>query len=267
MNPKGVVVAVSLLTLVSSFVIAVPCRAEQTWGHVRGRFVWDGEVPSPRSLNVTKDVAELGQTIPDDSLLVNPDNRGIANVAVYLLPVKRGETIAVHPSYADSARKEVVLAIDGSRFAPHAAVIRTSQTLILKNKDNVGHVPNIATLRNAAVKTYLRPGDRASVTLSHAERLPIMASGCIHPWLRGYLLVTDHPYATFTDANGEFEIACLPTGQCNLRVWHERAGLIKSATIDGQSMTWDKGRWTVHVQPGTYDMGEIRVTSELFQRP
>ena len=133
----------------------------------------------------------------------------------------------------------------------------------LKNNDDVAHNPNISTLRNPGFNRLLRPGDQIGVAFTRAEPFPVMATGNIHPWLRACLVVTDHPYATFTDANGEFEIMYLPTGQRILQMWHERAGYIESATLDGQSITWKKGRVTVHVQPGTYDMGDISNTAVL----
>ena len=61
---------------------------------------------------------------------------------------------------------------------------------------------------------------------------PVPASGealvrlrCdVHPWMAGWLVVVEHPYAAVTDAEGRFTIADVPPGAYTLAVWHERLG-------------------------------------------
>jgi hypothetical protein len=47
-----------------------------------------------------------------------------------------------------------------------------------------------------------------------------LSSGAGYYWMRGYLHVLDHPYATLTDAQGHFKLAKIPAGQYELVVWH-----------------------------------------------
>jgi hypothetical protein len=57
-----------------------------------------------------------------------------------------------------------------------------------------------------------------------AQRLPVILSCAIHPWMRGWLRVFDHPYYAITDADGRFEIRSAPAGRWRLKVWHEENG-------------------------------------------
>jgi len=49
-------------------------RAEEAWGHLKGRFVLEGPVPAPRAINISGPNGRRIQ-LPDESLLVSPQNR------------------------------------------------------------------------------------------------------------------------------------------------------------------------------------------------
>jgi hypothetical protein len=118
------------------------------WGHLSGRFTYDGDPPAVETFRVTRDNAALGDAIEDESLIVHEENRGISNIVVFLLPDRDKERL-VHPSYADAANAKVELATEHGRFTPHILLLRTSQTMIQCNKDKVGHNANIQFFRNS----------------------------------------------------------------------------------------------------------------------
>lgn len=122
--------------------------ADDQWGDLRGRFLFDGEPPPVREIAVTKDSGALGDTIEDDSLRVNKTNKGISDVIVYLLPPK-GKEIRVHSSYERTANAKVKVAMEGGRFVPHVLLMRTTQTMVQGNQDTVGHHARISFLHNA----------------------------------------------------------------------------------------------------------------------
>jgi hypothetical protein len=65
------------------------------------------------------------------------------------------------------------------------------------------------------------------------ERTPFEIRDDVHAWMRGVLLVVDHPFAAVTDEAGAFEIGDLPAGKYSFRVWHERAHFLdKELTVD-----------------------------------
>ena len=68
-----------------------------------------------------------------------------------------------------------------------------------------------------------------------------------HSWMKGWLIVTDHPYYAVTDASGAFELADVPAGSYTLKFWHETLG---EATQD------------VTVEAG----GDVSVSVEMAQK-
>ena len=234
--------------------------ADPNWGHIHGRFVLEGKPPTPQQLGWK------GVQITDESLVVDSKNRGIANIFVYLAPLKHQRTIPVHSSYAGREHEDVAISIKGHRFIPHVAIIQTSQSLVMTNHDTVNYNPNISPFRNPGFNFVLRSGDHETIDFRSDEPLPVQLTGNIKPWLNGHLLVTEHPYATVTDQNGQFEIKHFPTGEWTLQTWHERAGRIQSVILDAKPTTWRKGRFIIRVESGENDMGDIRLSAELFRR-
>ncbi|MGL5097644.1 MAG: carboxypeptidase regulatory-like domain-containing protein, partial [Planctomycetia bacterium] len=74
---------------------------EGDWGVIRGQLVWGGDaIPTPAELNVDKDKDWcLGAgPLREQTVVVNPDTKGMKNVFVYLR-----KPSAIHPSYPQTA--------------------------------------------------------------------------------------------------------------------------------------------------------------------
>lgn len=128
----------SLLLVVALLVVASPALAEEEqWGTLRGQFLYDGEPPALKMFDNAKVRQDYGEPIPDESLLVDPENSGLANIAVWLLP-KKDEPLNIHPSYADIAERRVEIHIDGGRYHPRVVSLCLPQKLIVENREHVG---------------------------------------------------------------------------------------------------------------------------------
>ena len=46
----------------------------------------------------------------------------------------------------------------------------------------------------------------------------------IHPWMKSWVHVLDHPFFSVTKEDGKFEITGLPAGKFELEFWHEKLG-------------------------------------------
>ncbi|MCG8584914.1 MAG: hypothetical protein MI757_09405 [Pirellulales bacterium] len=231
----------------------------QEWGTLKGRFVVDGDVPAPVALKVDKDketCCAKGGCPKDNSLLVDASG-GLANVAIYL---RDGDGVPVHPSFEATANEPVTMDNVDCMFKPHVAALRTSQPLMLKNSDPIGHNAKLVPVgKNPEANPLLQPGQEIKYEFSKgAEKLPSPVSCSIHPWMKGYVLAVDSPYFAVTGPDGSFEIANVPAGvELEFQLWHERSGYLIGVDVDGTEAK--RGRVKLTVEAGENDLGEIKV--------
>jgi len=226
--------------------------AECEWGTLKGRFVLDGPAPKARL---------VGLGVPADDLVVNPQNNGVANVAVVLRRQDDAE-LAVHPEFENPQVQVTAVSVKlkGFRFVPHTAIMRPGQAVVFANSDPTAHYLNLhsVTDKNRPLQQAMRAGDLAEYRVQQAEAMPLTLECNIYPWMRGYLYAADSPYAAVSDADGNFEIKNLPIGEHEFRLRHD-SGWVSKATRDGQAVDWERGVAKFQVKPGKNDLGEILV--------
>ncbi len=236
------------------------------WGTLTGRFVYDGVPPKRELVELNKDLEFCGPLKPrDEELIVDAKSRGLKNVVLWLEP-KSDQPPPVHPDYQKSADDQVRLDNDKCRFDPHICVLRTSQTLVIGNKDKINHQAAAFFFKNDPFNESIPPGQTVEKKLPKAEKLPAKVTCPIHAWMSAYLVVKDHPYLAVTDKDGKFELKNLPAGEWTIRVWHEEPGYIKQATVSGAEKTWDAGQATVNIKPGNNTWGDVKLSPALFKK-
>lgn len=243
--------------------------AQGNWGDLSGTFVLSGDVPKPIPAKIDKDVEVCGKhKLVDEWLVVGP-NKGIKNIVVYLF-LKEGEKApTAHKDYEMTAKGSVVLDNENCRFEPRVALLRTTQTLVVGNKDPIAHNTKIEFIDNISVNPLIPAGASLKQPLfPKTERLPSNVSCSIHPWMQAKVLIRDNPYFAVTDDQGKFAIKNLPEGKWTIQFWHESAGfLAKELKKDGKPLTWTKGRTEVTITPKGVDLGKIEVGVGGFKSP
>ncbi len=238
------------------------------WGNLRGQFIYDGEPPERKQLEITADKEYCGDfKLLDESLIVSPENRGIRDIAV-MRYVRRGSAgIEPHPSYLENAKEEIALENSRTRFRPHVLPLLTSQKLIVENKDPIADNVKIAAEANRPINQNLAPKTgRVELSFPNTERLPIHITCALHNWESSWLIVRDDPYIAVTQEDGSFEISNLPAGEHTFVVWQEKPTYIKEVIIDEKETQWQRGRFTVTIEPDkTLDMGKIVVPASAFK--
>jgi plastocyanin len=242
--------------------LAVSAVHADEWGTIKGKFVFGGAAPAATELKADKDVEVCGKhKLLAEELVVSAD-KGIANVVVFV----RDKGVKVHPDLAAPGDK-VVLDNKDCRFDPHVAVVRTGQTLVIRNSDTVGHNSNVATIKNSPSNNLIPAGGEATVTFASEEAIPAQVTCNIHPWMKSWLVVRPNPYATVSKADGSFEIKNVPTGgEIELQIWHEKAGYVGEVTVGGKAEKIAKGRKKVKVAAGDNDLGEMVLDANLFKK-
>jgi len=245
----------NILFSISMVALAGVAQAQE-WGDLEGTFVYKGTPPTPMKLQVTKDPEYCGKhNLVDESIVVNKDNAGIANVVVFLADMGKPK---IHPDYAKSEKDEVKVDNENCRFAPHVQGIRVGQTLVLGNKDPLGHNTKADFFNNNAFNDLIPASGSVKKTFTKAEAAPSAISCSIHPWMTGYLLIREDPYFAITDKDGKFSIKNLPTGEHTFTMWSNK--YITDATVNGKAEKWMRGKMKMNIKAGQNSLGKIEVT-------
>lgn len=235
---------------------------DEQWGHLRGRIRVTGQIPPPEKLVITQNREYCGDHNLQDESLVVGDHQGLANVFVFLYEKRREkQEPAIHPDYQATEKEPVTLDNVNCRFAPHALCLRTSQPLIAKNSDPVGHNANFESrIIENSINKQLQANDAQTLNFHVSERQPVKVSCGSHGWMSAYVLIRDEPYMTVTDKTGAFEIRNLPAGEWTFQFWHERVKEMSDLMSEGQGAVGQKGELTVTIRPDqTTDLGELTI--------
>jgi hypothetical protein len=222
------------------------------WGAIKGRFVVDGQPPKPSPLVVTKDQFCIDNPPKNETLIVGEEG-ALANVAVYIR-LGRRDKIDVHPDYEAQLSESVELDNKACHFVPHVTLVRTGQPLVLKNSDPVGHNTNLGVFNQ-----IIPAGGQTPTKITRDAALPMPVTCNIHPFMKGWVLVQDHPYMAVSAEDGTFEISNIPAGKRAFAFWHEVPGLLKDLKVGGATAD-RRGTAELTIEAGkTLDLGDIKV--------
>jgi hypothetical protein len=243
--------------LLASFLTAAPGTASAQTGTIKGKLVWGGgAIPEPK-VDVTKgdpkvkDAVCKAQTILSKDLVIDPKTLGVANGIAYLVK-PAGDYKAAESALLEKT-PEVLIDQVNCEFVPYVAVVHKDQKLIFKSSDPVGHNVHFTPFarENTAINTMLPPNGKLAYTVKKEERRPTKLVCDIHPWMKGYFFIVDHPFAVVTQADGSFEITGVPAGPQKLVVWQETKGYVNEGKAQGMSVTVPAG--------GVVDVGAIKL--------
>lgn len=239
--------------------------ADET-GVLQGRVVFQGKAPVVEKLSLNKDIAICSKTHPvDEDLLVNEVDGGLANVVVWLQLQKGQKLPDVVLPKSRKLPAEVVITNKNCRFEPHIAVMTTKQTLVLGNDDPVDHNTLVNSFYNAPFNERVVTGSTVKKKLTKSERLPAQVSCPIHSWMKGWVMVKDHPYMAVSDSHGRFQIPDLPPGEWTFQFWQEKAKYLSKMKLKSGTIEDKKGIYRLTIKPGENNLGEIIVDAALFE--
>ncbi len=211
--------------------------------------------PVGQTIEVLADTNVLGQRIPDDSLLVNKNNKGIANVVIWMRPLELKED---DPRLSkDVAKKQCTIEIDKGHFRPHIAVVKAGSTLSFSVKDGLSYIPDLFPLRDQKWISEVSATNIMNRKFVVSEPMPVRVECGRHPGLGSWVIVSDHDFIAVSGENGAFALENIPTGEWEWVLWHERSGIIQEAVIDGKSEKWPKHGRKVRIENGNNSFGEV----------
>jgi plastocyanin len=148
-------------------------------------------------------------------------------VIVYIKDIKAGKAIP----------KETAAVIDAKcSFVPHVTIGFKGNEFVLKNEDTVLHTGHIYSSISGKTMFNIALPDKGSEITRTLTKTGIMELNCdCHPWMEGYVYISDHPYVTITDDKGKFVINDVPPGVYTVEAWHESLGTQGISDITVQS--------------------------------
>ena len=163
------------------------------------------------------DCQQLHKTVLLDENLMVSEKGEVANVFVY---VKKGLEKKSYPV----PKKPALLNQDNCMFRPRVQGIRVGQEFAMRNSDPLTHNVRSFSFRNRAfnIAQPAKSEDRKKVFTKREKAVMIQCD--LHPWMKAYYFVMDHPYFAVTNEKGQFKIKGLPAGEYTLEAWHEEFG-------------------------------------------
>jgi hypothetical protein len=225
------------------------------FGTIKGKLVWGGsDTPTPQVKvavgKADKDPTVCAATtaILDHDLVVDPKTKGIKFGVAYLVRPKGENPEAVKALVA----KTPIADIDqkNCEFLPYVLAVHQQQQVNFKSSDPVNHNIRLTPFTNTPFNTIL-PANGSMAKQFSAERRPIPIACDIHPWMKGYLMVLDHPFFAVTGDDGSFEIKGVPAGEQKLVIWQSLKGYVTEGKAQGTAVTVKAG--------ATTDIGEIKM--------
>ncbi|MEM8732736.1 MAG: methylamine utilization protein [Planctomycetota bacterium] len=225
------------------------------------KFVLDGKISQAKNIDGALDPICADKKIPNETMVIG-ENGEIANLAVYL---DARRTKVDLPNIAVEKKKHV-LDNKGCIFVPHIIVARPGQSIIVKNSDETGHSAYFGFLKNLHSTPVVPANNEKEILLRTDEPAPIPVECNVHPWMKAYLIVKDHPFVGVTNAEGELVIENLPVGEVTFKVWHENSvKSVDEATVDGKKEKWSRGRMEIDLKAGVNDLGTVKLSADLFK--
>jgi plastocyanin len=130
-------------------------------------------------------------------------------------------------------------------YSPRIQGVVSGQDIEIKNSDGTLH--NVHTYKGAeSWFNSAQPKDSAVINKDAPDDAKVIKFACdVHPWMRGFVIVSSHPFFAVSKDDGSYSIEKVPAGEYTLEAWHAHYGL-KTAKVkveDGkaveQAFTYD----------------------------
>ena len=194
----------------------------QGTGSISGTITTSAKRLAP--VRVTIDQKICGADLPDHAIVV--DGQGnLANAVVILTGVKPFESLPLAQGRRRPAEATVVN--EKCHFAPRVQIARPNSNVRTTSKDQVLHTTHAQLENGKTIFNVALPMAGLNVSKPIGGAGTVRLSCNTHPWMRGWLVVTDDA-AAITGADGRFSLENIPPGTYELRVWHET---LKSAPL------------------------------------
>jgi plastocyanin len=112
-------------------------------------------------------------------------------------------------------------------YEPRIQGIVAGSDITIKNGDSTLH--NVHTYKGAESWFNQAQPKGSDALKKELEDPSIIKFTCdVHPWMHGFVVVTDHPFFAVSGKDGAFTIEKVPAGEYDVEAWHTQYGLKKA---------------------------------------
>ncbi len=186
---------------------------------VTGKVTFEGTAPKapPINMSAEPDCSKLHSGPVQPDIVAIGAGGALQNVFVW---VKAGlEGKAFQPSTTPA-----VLDQKGCIYTPHVLALQKGQPLQVTNDDPLTHNVHPLPKVNPEWNKSQTPGAPAIDYQFPRQEIMLPVKCNIHPWMRAYISVVDHPFFAVTGADGTFTVKGLPPGTYTVEAVHEELG-------------------------------------------
>jgi hypothetical protein len=177
---------------------------------VKGVIKFEGTPPAPEAWGGAGN-AECKTLHGETIQLVKAKDGKLEDVFVY---VKVGLPKGSYPTPTEAVSFDQ----KSCEFSPRVFGIMAGQPFALGNNDKLLHNVKSPEFNQAfpfGAKRMMKLNDPAVMDTIKCD---------VHPWMRAYAGVMEHPYFAVTKEDGAFEIKGLVDGEYTVEAWHEKLG-------------------------------------------
>lgn len=209
--------AVLLIAAIVTSSGLAPAYADAPKGAIKGHVLFEGEPPERATLDRKHDPFCAKQTATADSDDVIVTKGKLAGV---LVRIKNGDA-GKHSAPATP----VVIDQKGCRYTPHVSGIVAGQKILVRNSDGTFHNVH-GKLQGKDLINKMQAANAADLPIEAAATGgDVIELDCgVHPWMKAFVAVQDHPYFAVTGTDGTFAISGLAPGAYTLEAWHPTLG-------------------------------------------
>ena len=195
-------------------------------GTIKGTIRLAGGSVEVKKLKVTVDHTTCGTTKDAEDVVVSPD-MGLRNAVVSLVTPPPVAKWSMAPN-VQMDQKQCV-------FVPRVVVVPVGGTVEFLNSDRLLHNLHSAGGDNPTFNRTQPKGRTIPIAFRRPEIIRIDCD--LHPWMRAWVVVAEHPFYVVTSDRGEFALENVPPGTYTLQVWHESSGVVKKDVTVSEGVT------------------------------
>lgn len=253
------------IALAAAVCLTATAASAADWATLKVKVVFDGKQPKLPPLQGTeKEPFCKGKELPNELIIVGEKGE-LPNLAL-IMDMRKSDVDDIHPDLEKPSKEPLVIDNKNCIFEPRVAFLQAGRPVIVKNSDKCAHNYKIDPFSNQPINVLVPIGDEIKADFPKGERSNFSEYGCtIHPWMKGQLIIREHPYVGVSNEKGELVIKDLPAGKVTFKVVHEAMDRsIKEITLGGKKVKTSRGNIEIDLKPGMNDLGTLVVAPDQF---